>query len=55
MGSVLRSVRGFLPLTWVTDAVRAPWLGIGSATGSLVMVALVAVVATAVAMRRATL
>jgi ABC-2 type transport system permease protein len=55
MGSVLRSVRGFLPLTWVTDAVRAPWLGIGSATGSLIMVALVAVIATAVAMRRATL
>jgi ABC-2 type transport system permease protein len=55
MGSVLRNVRGLLPLTWVTDAVRAPWLGIGSATGSLIMVALVAVVATVVAMRRATL
>src|SRR4051794_32405699 len=26
MGSALRTVRGYLPLTWVTDAVRAPWL-----------------------------
>lgn len=55
MGSVLRSIRGYLPLTWVTDAVRAPWLGIGSATGSLVLVALVAVVATVVALRRSAL
>jgi ABC-2 type transport system permease protein len=55
MGSVLRGVRGLLPLTWVTDAIRAPWLGVGSASGSLVMVAVLAVVATVVAMRRAAL
>jgi ABC-2 type transport system permease protein len=55
MGSVLRDIRGYLPLTWVTDAVRAPWLGIGSATGSLVLVAAVAVVATVAAMRRSAL
>ena len=36
MGSVVRSVAGPLPLTLVTDAVRAPWLGLGSATGSLI-------------------
>ncbi len=55
MGSVLRAVRGYLPLTWVTDAVRDPWLGIGSANGSLVMVVLLAVVATVVAVRRSAL
>ena len=32
LGSVLRTIRGCLPLTWVTDAVRGPWLGIGTAT-----------------------
>jgi ABC-2 type transport system permease protein len=55
MGSILRDIRGFLPLTWVTDAIREPWLGIGSATGSLVLVALLAVLTTVVAMRRSTL
>jgi ABC-2 type transport system permease protein len=55
MGSVLRDIRRYLPLTWVTDAVREPWLGIGSANGSLLLVALVAVVATVVAMCRAAL
>jgi ABC-2 type transport system permease protein len=55
MGAVLRGVRGYLPLTWTTDAVRAPWLGIGSATGSLVMEAVVAVTATIIAMRRSAL
>jgi ABC-2 type transport system permease protein len=55
MGSVLRDIRAYLPLTWVTDAIREPWLGIGSANGSLVLVALLAVVATAVAMRRSAL
>jgi ABC-2 type transport system permease protein len=54
-GSALRTIRGDLPLTWVTDAVRAPWLGIGSATGSLILVAVVAVVATVAAMRRSAL
>jgi ABC-2 type transport system permease protein len=55
MGSIVRDVRGYLPLTWVTDAVREPWLGIGSASGSLAMVALVAVAATVAAMRRSVL
>lgn len=55
MGSVMRSVAGYLPLTWLTDAIRAPWLGLGSATGSLVMVGLVALAATLLAMRRSAL
>ena len=46
------NVAGYLPLTRVTDAVREPWLGLGSATGSLAVVALVAVVASALALRR---
>ena len=39
MGSTIRAVAGCVPLTRVTDAVRDPWLGIGSATTSLVVVA----------------
>jgi ABC-2 type transport system permease protein len=55
MGSVVRLVAGPLPLTQLTDAVREPWLGIGQATGSLIAVACMAVIATAVAARRAAL
>jgi ABC-2 type transport system permease protein len=55
MGSAVKLVAGPLPLTQLTDAVREPWLGIGPATGSLVVVACMAVVATAVAARRAAL
>ena len=46
---------GPLPLTQLTDAVREPWLGIGSATGPLIVVACMAVAATAIAARRAAL
>ncbi len=52
MGSALRSVAGYLPLTRVTDAVRDPWLGLGTATGSLAVVAGLAVVASVLAVRR---
>jgi ABC-2 type transport system permease protein len=55
MGSVVRAVAGPLPLTLLTNAVRQPWLGIGPATGSLVAIAVIAVVATALAARRAAL
>jgi ABC-2 type transport system permease protein len=55
MGSGVRLVAGPLPLTQLTDAVRDPWLGIGSATGSLVVVVVIAVAATAIAARRAVL
>jgi ABC-2 type transport system permease protein len=52
MGSALRAVTKPLPLTLLTDAVRDPWLGLGSATGSLVAVAAVAVVVVTFALRR---
>ena len=55
MGSVVKTVAGPLPLTLLTNAVRAPWLGLGSATGSLAAVAAMAVVATVIAARRAAL
>ena len=55
MGSVVRQVAGPLPLTLLTNAVREPWLGIGSATGSLVAIAVLAVAATVFAARRTAL
>jgi ABC-2 type transport system permease protein len=55
MGPVLRHVGDALPLTWVTTAIRQPWLGIGTPTGTLMQVVALAVVATAVAGRRAAL
>ena len=55
MGSALRAVAGYLPQTRVTDAVRDSWLGVGTATGSLVVVAALAVVATILAVRRSAL
>lgn len=55
MGSAMRSIAGYLPLTRVTDAVRDPWLGLGTATTSLAVVAAIAVVASALAVRRSAL
>lgn len=55
MGSALRQVGDALPLTWVTAAIRQPWLGTGTPTGTLLEVVGLAVVATAVAARRAAL
>jgi ABC-2 type transport system permease protein len=55
MGSMVKTIAGPLPLTQLTDAVREPWLGIGPATGSLITVAAMAVLATAIAARRAAL
>jgi ABC-2 type transport system permease protein len=55
MGSVVRTIAGPLPLTLLTNAVRAPWLGLGPANGSLIGVAVLAVVATVIAARRTVL
>jgi ABC-2 type transport system permease protein len=55
MGSIVKQVAGPLPLTLLTNAVRAPWLGLGPATGSLIGVAVLAVAATALAARRTAL
>jgi ABC-2 type transport system permease protein len=55
MGAAVRHVASPLPLTLLTNAVREPWLGIGTATGSLLAVAALAVAATALAARRTAL
>ena len=55
MGAALRTIANYLPVTRMTDAVRAPWLGLGSATASLVAVVALAVVATFAAVRRSAL
>jgi ABC-2 type transport system permease protein len=55
MGSALRVIADPLPLTLLTNAVRVPWLGLGSATGSLATVAVLAVAVTVVAARRTVL
>jgi ABC-2 type transport system permease protein len=55
MGSVVKQVAGPLPLTLLTNAVRAPWLGLGSATGSLIAVAALAAAASVLAARRTAL
>jgi ABC-2 type transport system permease protein len=55
MGSALRGIAGYLPLTRVTDAVRDPWLGTGTATGSLIVVAVLAMAAATLAVRRSSL
>jgi ABC-2 type transport system permease protein len=55
MGSAVRHVADVLPLTQMTKAIREPWLGIGSATPSLIVVSLLAGLATVVAARRAAL
>ena len=55
MGTALKHVGDVLPLTWVTTSIREPWLGIGDATGSLLLVAALAVVALITAVRRCAL
>jgi ABC-2 type transport system permease protein len=55
MGSVMQQIADVLPLTWVTNAVREPWLGIGSATLDLALVAALALVAGVLAVRRCAL
>jgi ABC-2 type transport system permease protein len=55
MGSALRAIARPLPLTLLTNAVREPWLGVGSATGALVAVVVLTVAVTVVAARRTAL
>lgn len=51
MGEVLRTISEWMPLGIVTRAVREPWLGIGPATGTLLIT--VALAVAAAALRRA--
>lgn len=55
MGSALRSLSHVLPLAVVTDAIREPWLGIGSGTAPLVATLVLAAGALALAARRSAL
>jgi ABC-2 type transport system permease protein len=55
MAPVLREIAERLPLALATNAIRDPWLGLGHATGSLVTISVIAVVAAALAARRTTL
>jgi ABC-2 type transport system permease protein len=55
LGPAMRSIADVLPLTQVTDAIRDPWLGLGPASGSLIVVAVLAVVVSVVAARRVSL
>lgn len=55
LGDTMARIADVLPLTWVTTAIREPWLGIGDATPQLIAVAVLAVVASAVAVRRTAL
>ena len=44
-----------LPLALANRAIREPWLGLGTASGALVVVSMIAVVAAVVAGRRTAL
>jgi ABC-2 type transport system permease protein len=55
MGAAVRTIAGPLPMTLLTSAVRAPWLGTSTATGSLLGLIAFTVAVTAVAARRAVL
>jgi len=55
MSPALRTVADWLPLAMANEAIRQPWLGLGTATASLVTVSAIAIVATAVAARRTSL
>ena len=55
MGSVLRHIADVLPLTLVTNSIREPWLGLGNATGTLMAVVGLSIVAGVAAARRARL
>lgn len=55
MSPVLADLTELLPLALVTSSVREPWLGIGNATGPLIVITVIAVVATGLAARRTAL
>ena len=47
MGSTMRSIAQVLPLTHVTESIRNPWLGLGTGTAHLVVVAIFLLVSVA--------
>ena len=55
MGAGLRTLAQYLPLGVVTDAVREPWLDLGTGSGPLVATVAMAAVALVLAARRTAL
>lgn len=55
MSDTLADVSEVLPLALANEAIREPWLGLGNATGSLVAVIALAIIATVLAGRRTAL
>ena len=55
MAEPLREIAEKLPLALATDAIREPWLGIGTGTGPLLAVTAIALVASTLAARRTAL
>jgi ABC-2 type transport system permease protein len=55
MSDALADVSSVLPLALANRAIREPWLGLGTASGALVVVSMIAVVAAVVAGRRTAL
>jgi ABC-2 type transport system permease protein len=55
MSDTLADISDALPLALANQAIREPWLGLGSGTGPLVAVTILAFVATALASRRTAL
>ncbi len=55
MSPALRDIADVLPLALANDAIREPWLGIGTGTGPLVATIVIAAVASALAARRTSL
>lgn len=55
MSDTLADIADVLPLALANQAIREPWLGLGNATGSLLAVTAIAVVATVLAGRRTAL
>lgn len=55
MGDVLADISKWMPLSLVTQAIREPWLGIGTASTALIVTGVIAIIGTALAARRTAL
>lgn len=55
MSDTLADISSVLPLGVVNQAIQEPWLGLGSASGQLVAVTVIALVATVLSARRTAL
>jgi ABC-2 type transport system permease protein len=55
MPDAMREIAEKMPLALATDAIREPWLGIGTGTGQLLVVVSIAIVASALSARRTAL